>query len=159
MGYSKAEIYGNAKLSHSDVRAIRARGGAGEHPRALAQEYRVAPETIRKVLRWDTYTMVPEEGPGFVPRPEPSGEEIAASQARLLAKLGMTQLASPPIMPSLEEVLKQTALREAAAGSPGLDKLQATAGQGDALLAGLLDSNGLQLDNPPVVGGTDGGTK
>ena len=141
MGYSKAEIYGNAKFSHAEVRRIRARGAVGEHPRAIAQSMACAPDTIRKILRWETYTMVPEEGPGEPSSPRPPGPaEIAASQARVLAAAGLA--------PSLEAALQAQALKEAAEPSPGLAKLQVEAGKSDALLAGLLDSNEVGLDNP-----------
>ena len=142
MTYTKAELYGNAKLTHEEVRAIRRRGAAREHPRDIARSYQVAPETIRKILRWDTYTMVPEEGPGELPpaRQSPSSTEITASQARVLVAAGLA--------PSLEAALQAQALKEAAEPSPGLAKLQVEAGKSDALLAGLLDSNEVGLNNP-----------
>ena len=59
----------------------------------MAHEFGVAPETIRKILRRDTYSMVGDEGPLATPQASP--EEIAASQARLLGRLGTAALQTP----------------------------------------------------------------
>lgn len=110
MSYSKAELYGNAKFTDPTIRVIRRRGAAGEHPRALAREYLCAPDTIRKILRWETYSLVAEVGVEeeverkYVPAPG----EVEASLARLQAKL--EEGASPA--PTLEEALKAQALKE-----------------------------------------------
>lgn len=113
MSYSKAEIYGNAALNHDQVRAVRLR--RGESPRVVGRDYGVAPETIRKIWRGDTYTMVEDRE---VP---PSEVAIQASIARTLELAGM-----PKAPASLEEALQAQALREEGVRSPGLAKLEAT---------------------------------
>lgn len=155
MGYSKAEMYGNSKLRPEDVRAIRRR--RGEHPRDLAREYVVAPETIRKIWRGDTYTMISDEGP-VVGLPSQmaaafSAEEIAASQARMLAKLppelrpAPLDNAGPPVTtsgagsaPSLEELMRREF--EKGDGAQAAASVERKLAEEDGLLNGLVKLKG-----------------
>ena len=76
-----------ASLTEAAVRSIRRRHTQGEASvKDLAREYGLGAETIRRILRWETWAWVGEAGPGapaeaWAPRPE----DLAASQARLLA--------------------------------------------------------------------------
>lgn len=157
MTYTKRELYGNAALRHDQVRAIRLR--RGEHARALGLEYSVAPETIRKIWRGETYTMVSDEGPVARAPSQVSDAEIAASKARFLAMIGESPPPGAPA-PSLEEALKAQALREEAAGSPGLDKLAAVSAslhRGDRLvdeLDGQPNAGVILCPIPPALAGT-----
>lgn len=167
MGYSKSEIYGNAALRHEQVRAVRRR--RGENPRAVAADYGVAPETIRKIWRGETYTMVSDEGP-TAPLPSQiqlTPAELQASFERVMKLAGQPVPQGTLVAPSLEEALKAQALREEAAGSPGLEKLAAVAAglhRGDRLvdeLAGHSGVAGIQSGIVAALGGTstDGGTE
>lgn len=156
MSYSRSELYGNAKLSPAQVRDIRARGAAGERPRDLGREFRVAPETIRKILRWDTYTMVPEVEVVST-RPPPSDAEVAASQARLLALLGPVVESKP--MPTLEESLAAAAQESDAVTAKVEAAVKAREAAVDAQLAGLLSPNVIPYPIPHESSGTDGGSK
>ncbi len=162
MTYTKRELYGNAKLTDSDVRAIRLRGRS-EHPRALAREYNVAPDTIRKVLRWDTYANVSEEGPGATIEdwnaPADPGA-VAASLARLQAKLGPSAQSSGA-MPSMEASLAAAAKESDEVAARLAKQVDEVIAREDSLLAGLLDPNGIQSTITPAQSGTstDGGSK
>ena len=131
MSYTKREIFGNAALSSDQVRAVRLR--RGESPRVVAADYGVAPETIRKIWRGDTYTMVSDEAPAYVPG-SMTAEALAGSLARTLALAGVSQVPA-----SLDEALRAQALKEDGP-SAGLEKLQAVAASSpEALLKDLTD--------------------
>lgn len=142
MSYSPQGRGARGKVDEAAVRRIRQLAGQGQSTRALADAYGLTPEAVRRIVRWDTWRWVSEEGAGFV-QPVADPEDIAASQERLLASL-----AAEGITPS-----------------PGLGKLQAlaaAAARPEALLVeltGQLDSNGIPCGIPPAVGGTDGGSK
>jgi len=167
MPYSKKGRSARAELTEAAVRGIRSKAALGASVRQLAEEYDVGFETVRRILRWETWRWVDEEGPGFVAPPiDPA--TIAASQERFLEKLRAAGLevpvaASQPTgpAPTLEEALKAQALREEAAGSPGLERLAREQARPDALLeelTGQLDSNVVSSHNsggkPPT---SDGG--
>lgn len=68
MGYSIKGRATNAKLGEADVRRMRREHSLGlKTPRQLAQEFGLAAETVRKVLRYETFAWVGEEGPGGMP--------------------------------------------------------------------------------------------
>ena len=46
---------GNTKLTEADVARIRKRLAAGETPRAVAADYKMAAETIRKIRRGEMW--------------------------------------------------------------------------------------------------------
>ena len=80
----------NASLSEAEVRSIRLRARTERASvRLLAQEYGVGAETIRRVLRWETWAWVSEEGPGATPQEHAAAEQAAAkaSLERLHAAL------------------------------------------------------------------------
>ena len=157
MGYSKAEIFGNAALRPEQVRAVRLR--RGESPRVVAADYGVAPETIRKIWRGDTYTMISDEGPALAQ--QVSSAELQASLARTLALAGlppMPAVGQPPA--SLEEALKAQAIKESTEPSPGLARLAQEAA-GGRRIEGLLDElaghdspSVISWEIPPALGGT-----
>lgn len=117
MGYSIKGRATNAKLGEADVRRMRREHSLGlKTPRQLAQEFGLAAETVRKVLRWETFAWVGEEGPGGVAPatlpPAPDGKDYSpeAVLARLQAQ-GLAPASPPPTTepPPLEELLRKDA--------------------------------------------------
>ncbi len=89
-GYSRNGRTTNASLTEKDVRFIRSSFERGDFTaRELARKYGVGTESIRRIIRWDTWTWVSEEGEGYVApkKIEFSPEEIKASQERFLRML------------------------------------------------------------------------
>lgn len=119
----KGRITG-AVLNEAAVRNMRLRdsklreaGTPGLDVRAEADKFDVGPETIRRILRWDTWRWVGEEGPGAdaAAWAQPASEAAAAeSKARFLA------------MAAAEGLLQQPTPQEEPTGS-GLARLQAEA--------------------------------
>lgn len=148
MAYSPKGRTARADLTEADVRSIRSRAALGISTRQLAQEYTVGFETIRRILRWETWRWVSEEGSGAVLPPPASPAEIEASKARFLAMIG--DQAPPSSMPSMADSLAAAARESdevAARVAQDFAKKQA---EGDAQLAGLLDSGGIQCSIPNV---------
>ena len=59
MGRSK----GNAKLTAADIVIVKTRYARGETPRVIARSFGLAAETIRRVLRGETWAwLIPEQG-------------------------------------------------------------------------------------------------
>jgi len=117
MGYSIKGRMTNSKVTEADVRHMRRVHKAGlRSARELAQDYGMAAESVRKILRWETFTWVGEEGPGGVAPatlpPAPDGKDYspAAMLARLQAQ-GLAPASPPPATepPSLEELLRKDA--------------------------------------------------
>lgn len=154
MAYSKGGRTARAELTEAAVRGIRSKAALGASVRKLAQEYDIGFETIRRILRWETWRWVSEEGEGSVYKPvEVSPEQIAASEARFRRLIGQDN-AGPaadnpgtrqvaergsehlPLgsAPDMKENLRLEAERLARAPSPGLAKLQREAARPDALL-------------------------
>jgi len=156
----------NTRLTEADVRSMRLRHAQGKaSTRELSLEYGLATESVRKILRRETWAMVSEEGPGAPAeawvRPPPSDEEIAASLKRFQALIAPT---SEKLMPSLDEVLRKEA--EEAAPSPVLGKLKAELAVHARLnkeldeLAGHGDGAGVRIGTSTILlKPTDGGTK
>lgn len=93
MVYSVKGRMTNAKVQEADVRRMRRLHVAGQaSPRQLALEYGLATETVRKILRYETFAWVGEEGPGGV---EPARLPATAEPdpARFLARLQAEGLA------------------------------------------------------------------
>ena len=74
MAYKRPKANGNAKFSEYDIRVIRA---SGDSPAVLAGIYDCSVETIRRILRKETWWWVDD-----APPPTPS-QEINASFSRL----------------------------------------------------------------------------
>ena len=72
----------NAQLNEQAAGEIRQLHAEGLSVRALADRFSVGHETIRRVLRWETWRGAPELAPR---RSEPSSAEAAASLTRLQA--------------------------------------------------------------------------
>lgn len=133
----------NSSLTEVDVRAMRLQHALGQaSPKQLAAAYKVAVETVRKILRWETWGWVSEEGPGATHeqwaggKPALTDDAIAASKARFMAGLS-----GPARLQQEVTALKRT------------DKLLDE-------LAGHENESGLQSRIPPVNGPalpTDGG--
>ena len=107
MSYSARGRGARAKLSETDARNIRLRASKFHHtPRQMAPEYGVGVETVRRVLRWETFAYLSEVGPG-APAEEwkPAASDVAASQARLQAKLEEESIGSG--LARLERELKK----------------------------------------------------
>lgn len=96
MAYSKKGRIARAELTEAAVRGIRLKYAQGASVRELVQEYDVGFETIRRIIRWETWRWVSDEGPGGIAAPSPvvpkelSKEDMAASLARTLALAGMS---------------------------------------------------------------------
>ena len=86
MSYSPQGRGARGKVGEPEVRRIRQLAGQGQSTRSLADAYDLTPEAVRRIVRWDTWRWVSEEGPGFV-QPAALPAEIAAAQERLLAEL------------------------------------------------------------------------
>jgi len=70
-GYSPQGRAARASLTEADVRRIRQLGAEGVPTRKLADTYSMTPEAIRRILRWETWRWVSEEGAGFEARALP----------------------------------------------------------------------------------------
>lgn len=98
-----------AILTEQEVARIKMNAGKGMTAREMAQAYGVALDTIRKILRGDSWVWVKAEEEGM-PLPEETPEmvrDIEASQARLLAMLkeqGLDQPKQSPLDRMMEEV-------------------------------------------------------
>ena len=119
--YRKAQIT-NTRLTEADVRSMRLRHAQGvASVRDLSAEFGLAAESVRKIIRRETWATVSDEGPGAPAEawrgPEPTREEILASQQRLL---GMLRAEGGQGAPSLEEALKAVPPEPA----PVLEKLR-----------------------------------
>lgn len=94
------KIAPNSRLTEADILDIRAAYERGESARVVADVYDVAPSTIQKIWRGDTFRGVGQPGDGLAPAKrnpmidEPLQEEIDASQARLLEMLEREGLAA-----------------------------------------------------------------
>lgn len=116
-GYSKQGRTTRAKVTELEVRRMRREAEAGTSARDLARRFGLSTETVRRILRWETWAWVSEEDDGSqppAPYAQPSEVELAASLARVLEKAGMAQPQSH--IPSPEENLaRQYAAGEAQA--------------------------------------------
>lgn len=134
---------GRALVTEAAVRRMRFRHSyEGATAQELAAEYDIGLDACRKILKWQSWRWVSEAGPGAteaehlaaasVPQRK-SGQaledEIAASQARLLAKAGVRLEDLPKAPPFLEEVLRREAERGAAKDEEVLGKVQAPRGE------------------------------
>lgn len=77
-------------LNEAIVRRMRLQAQQGRTARELADEHDCGVETVRRILRWETWRKVSEVGPGaseteWAALSKP--EAVAESQARLLASL------------------------------------------------------------------------
>lgn len=88
MTYSVKGRMTNAKVQEADVRRMRRLHAAGQAtPRQLALEHGLATETVRKILRYETFAWVGEEGPGGVPPASLPATPSEPDPARFLARL------------------------------------------------------------------------
>ena len=112
MPHSRNSRDTNASLNEAAVRGIRLRAAQGVSPRELSNAYNVGVETIRRVIRWETWRWVGEletaEGQP-VPLEQvalPKDFDAAASLARVRARAGLEEL---PQGAGLEKLNKMTA--------------------------------------------------
>lgn len=150
----KGRITG-AILNEELIRNIRLRGNKREVPtRELAVEFGMAVESIRRILRYETWGWVTDEGPGAeaaqwqepVPHEYVAAPgEVEASLARLAAKLGGVLPAAPAKqMSTMEESLAAAARESDEVASRVAATFAAKDAAGDAQLAGLLNPGGIQ---------------
>mgnify|MGYP001583013423 CR=1 FL=1 len=82
---------GGAILNEDAVRDIRLRAAQGQAPRNIALHYDMAAETVRRVIRRETWAWVQDEGKMEATLTQPTSPieqaAITASQARLAALL------------------------------------------------------------------------
>ena len=92
-GHSREGRTTNASLNEEAVRRIRLMHRQGESTRVLAKEYGVGVETVRRVLRWETWAWVSEEGSGAEAEdwqhPPLTQEEKDAAERSLLKLQGL----------------------------------------------------------------------
>ena len=88
MVYSVKGRMTNAKVQEADVRRMRRLHMAGQaSAKQLALEYGLATETVRKILRYETFAWVGEEGPGGVEPARLPSLPTEPDPARFLARL------------------------------------------------------------------------
>ena len=75
----------NPKINAQTASLIRQKRAEGASVRSLADDFGLGIESVRKILRWESWRQAPELAPR---RPEPSSEEAATSLARLQALMG-----------------------------------------------------------------------
>lgn len=87
--------YPNASLSPEKARQIRClRRDNGTSVRDLAKMYQVGTETIRRVLRGDTWNLIAEDGAGWTPAadaPPLTEDFVKASEERMKKLLETNQ--------------------------------------------------------------------
>ena len=166
-GYSPKGRTARAAIDEAAVRRIRQLGSQGQSTRSLADAYGITPEAIRRILRYDTWRWVSEEGPGFV---QPEVNRLAAETAARFAQkfpeltAGMKAMDAPKIatsVPPMEESLAAAAHESDEVAARVEASAKARALEEASQLAGLLGPNELQLENPPAHSrtSTDGGSK
>jgi len=79
----------NAQLTDGQVRTIRRLHRQGHPAKDLAKVYQVGTETIRRILRRETWSYLPDEAPlaTLPPLSEAEKAKVQESQDRLLAEL------------------------------------------------------------------------
>ena len=124
-----------ALLTEADVRRIR-RLAPTTPTRQLADDFGIGLETVRRIVRWDTWRWVSEDE---APARELSLAEIEASKARFLEKMGLPSLGLTRLQAEVAKLHK------------GDDLLGELGGHSNA---GVVGSN-----NTGVVPETGGGSK
>ena len=172
MVYSPRGRTARATLSEADARQIRFRAKMkGATSRELAADYKVGMETIRRVLRWETFAWVGEEGPGATaeewekampPLIIPSPEDFFARHGLAAHNAGPTRGGQASVPTLTDNALPS---RETGSSGPApdmMENLRREAARGDGAAAAAAVERKLAEDaaaEDKLLDGLTGGAK